>query len=86
MAFHSGGAATVRLAGLGVGGFLPFDLSPGHRLLQDLRALHGVLAVTGNHDFLADFDSVTRGAGTWGPPMRVGVPPEIVHLHLRAPR
>jgi predicted MPP superfamily phosphohydrolase len=26
----------------------------------------------------------TRGAGTWGPPTRVGVPPEVVVLTLRA--
>ena len=27
---------------------------------------------------------VSHGTGTWGPPMRLGAPPEIVHLHLRA--
>jgi predicted MPP superfamily phosphohydrolase len=27
---------------------------------------------------------VSRGTGTWGPPMRLGVPPEIVRLHLRS--
>jgi predicted MPP superfamily phosphohydrolase len=25
---------------------------------------------------------VSRGAGTWGPPMRLGSPPEIVHIRL----
>ncbi|SDQ60095.1 metallophosphoesterase [Thermostaphylospora chromogena] len=29
---------------------------------------------------------VTRGAGFWGPPVRVGSPPEITLLRLRAPR
>jgi predicted MPP superfamily phosphohydrolase len=29
---------------------------------------------------------VSRGAGTWGPPMRLGAPPEIVHITLRRPR
>jgi predicted MPP superfamily phosphohydrolase len=29
---------------------------------------------------------VSRGAGTWGPPMRLGSPPEIVHIKLRCPR
>ena len=28
---------------------------------------------------------VSRGAGTWGPPMRLGSPPEIVHITLRSP-
>ena len=27
---------------------------------------------------------VSRGAGTWGPPMRLGSPPEIVHITLRS--
>lgn len=27
---------------------------------------------------------VSRGAGTWGPPMRLGSPPEIVHIRLRS--
>jgi predicted MPP superfamily phosphohydrolase len=26
---------------------------------------------------------VTSGAGTWGPPMRLGAPPEIVRVRLR---
>jgi hypothetical protein len=29
---------------------------------------------------------VSRGAGTWGPPMRLGSPPEIVHITLRRPK
>jgi predicted MPP superfamily phosphohydrolase len=29
---------------------------------------------------------VSRGAGTWGPPMRLGSPPEIVHIALRRPK
>jgi predicted MPP superfamily phosphohydrolase len=29
---------------------------------------------------------VSRGAGTWGPPMRLGAPPEIVHITLRRPK
>jgi len=29
---------------------------------------------------------VSRGAGTWGPPMRLGSPPEIVHITLRSPK
>jgi predicted MPP superfamily phosphohydrolase len=29
---------------------------------------------------------VSRGAGTWGPPMRLGSPPEIVHIRLRRPK
>ena len=29
---------------------------------------------------------VTRGVGTWGPPVRVGAPPEITLIELRAPR
>jgi len=28
---------------------------------------------------------VSRGTGTWGPPMRFGVPPEIVVIRLRSP-
>jgi hypothetical protein len=28
---------------------------------------------------------VSRGTGTWGPPMRFGVPPEIVAIRLRSP-
>jgi len=28
---------------------------------------------------------VTRGAGFWGPPVRVGAKPEIVIVELRAP-
>jgi predicted MPP superfamily phosphohydrolase len=28
---------------------------------------------------------VSRGAGTWGPPMRLGSPPEIVEITLRSP-
>jgi predicted MPP superfamily phosphohydrolase len=28
---------------------------------------------------------VTRGTGFWGPPVRVGAPPEINLLQLRAP-
>jgi predicted MPP superfamily phosphohydrolase len=28
---------------------------------------------------------VSRGVGTWGPPLRVGAPPEIVHITLRHP-
>ena len=28
---------------------------------------------------------VSRGTGTWGPPMRLGASPEIVHLRLRTP-
>lgn len=27
---------------------------------------------------------VSRGAGTWGPPMRLGSPPELVYIRLRA--
>jgi len=29
---------------------------------------------------------VSRGGGTWGPPMRLGSPPEIVHIRLRSPK
>ena len=29
---------------------------------------------------------VSRGAGTWGPPMRLGSPPEIVEITLRRPK
>jgi len=29
---------------------------------------------------------VSRGAGTWGPPMRLGSPPEIVQITLRRPK
>jgi predicted MPP superfamily phosphohydrolase len=29
---------------------------------------------------------VSRGAGTWGPPLRLGSPPEIVHITLRSPK
>jgi len=29
---------------------------------------------------------VSRGAGTWGPPMRLGSPPEIVQITLRSPK
>jgi predicted MPP superfamily phosphohydrolase len=29
---------------------------------------------------------VSRGAGTWGPPMRLGSPPEIVLITLRSPK
>jgi predicted MPP superfamily phosphohydrolase len=29
---------------------------------------------------------VSRGTGTWGPPMRLGSPPEIVHIRLRRPK
>jgi predicted MPP superfamily phosphohydrolase len=29
---------------------------------------------------------VTRGAGTWGPPVRVGAPPEVTLIELRARR
>jgi predicted MPP superfamily phosphohydrolase len=28
---------------------------------------------------------VSRGTGTWGPPMRIGVPSEIVVIRLRSP-
>jgi predicted MPP superfamily phosphohydrolase len=41
----------------------PADLAEAIGLLQDLRARHGVLAVTGNHDFFADIDSVLRRSG-----------------------
>jgi len=44
----------------------PADLSEAIRLLQPLRARHGVLAVTGNHDFFADIDAVLRSAGAGG--------------------
>ena len=28
---------------------------------------------------------ISRGTGTWAPPMRFGVPPEIVAIRLRSP-
>jgi len=29
---------------------------------------------------------VTRGAGYWGPPMRIGARPEVTVVELRSPR
>ncbi len=40
----------------------------------------------GHYQIGASHFYVSRGTGTWGPPMRLGAPPEIVHLHLRTPR
>ncbi len=40
----------------------------------------------GLHRIGDSFLFVSRGAGTWGPPMRLGAPPEIVHIRLTAKR
>ncbi len=40
----------------------------------------------GLHRVGASILYVSRGAGTWGPPMRLGSPPEIVHITLRSPK
>jgi len=39
--------------------------------------------VAGLHHHEGTYLYVTRGAGYWGPPMRVGIPPEMVRLVLR---
>ncbi len=38
----------------------------------------------GHYQIGASHFYVSRGTGTWGPPMRLGVPSEIVHMRLRA--
>jgi uncharacterized protein len=38
----------------------------------------------GLHRLGSSFLYVSRGAGTWGPPMRFLAPPEIVHIRLKA--
>jgi uncharacterized protein len=40
----------------------------------------------GLHRLGESFLFVSRGAGTWGPPMRLGSPPELVHIRLTAGR
>jgi uncharacterized protein len=52
----------------------PFNLAVG--LQQPVVAGHGQFGQTQLY--------VTRGAGFWGPPVRVGAEPEIVLIELRA--
>jgi len=40
----------------------------------------------GLHRLKKSFLLVSRGTGTWGPPMRFLAPPEIVHIKLRTPK
>jgi predicted MPP superfamily phosphohydrolase len=42
-------------------------------------------AVEGLHRFGDTQLYVTSGAGYWGPPMRVGAPPEVTVVELRSP-
>ena len=42
--------------------------------------------VAGRYDEQGTTLYVCRGAGYWGPPVRVGAPPEIARIVLRAPR
>ncbi|HEX4251628.1 MAG TPA: metallophosphoesterase [Pseudonocardia sp.] len=57
------------------GQFLPF----GYLVLLDQPVLAGLTRVGRTWLY------VTRGVGFWGPPVRVGAPPEITLLTLRAP-
>ncbi|MBO0852003.1 MAG: metallophosphoesterase, partial [Pseudonocardia sp.] len=56
------------------GQFLPF----GYAVLLDQPVLAGLTRVGRTWLY------VTRGVGFWGPPVRVGAPPEITLLTLRA--
>jgi predicted MPP superfamily phosphohydrolase len=40
----------------------------------------------GLHRIGTSYLYVNRGAGTWGPPMRLGSPPEIALIRLRSPK
>jgi predicted MPP superfamily phosphohydrolase len=66
----------LQLSGHTHGGQMcPFNLAVG--LQQPVVAGHRWFGQTQLY--------VTRGAGFWGPPVRVGAPPEIVIVELRAP-
>lgn len=66
----------LQLSGHTHGGQM-WPLSMGIGLQQDVTA--GLGRVDGMPIY------VTRGAGFWGPPVRLGIPPEITLVELRAP-
>ncbi len=67
----------LQLSGHTHGGqMVPFN----YLVRLDQPAVAGLSRVGGSQLY------VTRGVGTWGPPVRVGAPPEITLLELRAPR
>jgi uncharacterized protein len=67
----------LQLSGHTHGGqMVPFN----YLVRLDQPAVAGLSRVGGSQLY------VTRGVGTWGPPVRVGAPPEITVVELRAPR
>jgi len=67
----------LQLSGHTHGGqMVPFN----YLVRLDQPAVAGLSRVGGSQLY------VTRGVGTWGPPVRVGAPPEITLLELRSPR
>ncbi|MEE9464709.1 MAG: metallophosphoesterase [Candidatus Neomarinimicrobiota bacterium] len=56
------------------GQFHPFSLA--------VRAVHPYIAGLHNHD--GTWVYVNRGTGYWGPPMRIGIPPEVTVVRLVA--
>lgn len=67
----------LQLSGHTHGGqMVPFN----YLVRLDQPAVAGLSRVGGSQLY------VTRGVGTWGPPVRVGAPPEITLVQLRAPR
>jgi hypothetical protein len=75
-----------RLAAMGVGLVLSGHTHGGQ--LWPITWLAGRIYpyCAGHYRIGASHFYVSRGTGTWGPPMRVGAPAEIVHMHLRAAR
>jgi predicted MPP superfamily phosphohydrolase len=60
----------------------------GHTHGGQMFPFHGIVVlaqpvVSGLHRFGDTQLYVTRGTGFWGPPVRVGAPPEITMVHLR---
>ncbi|HEY4011998.1 MAG TPA: metallophosphoesterase [Polyangiaceae bacterium] len=72
----------ARLAALGVGLVLSGHTHGGQ--MWPLRRLSRLLHPydVGHHRVGASHFYVSRGTGTFGPPMRLGVPSEIVQIHL----
>jgi predicted MPP superfamily phosphohydrolase len=75
---HSPAEISLMLAGHSHGGQVKFPFYGAAALVNDPRFMKGEAIVDGKHIF------VTSGVGCSGPPVRFGVPPEIVVLQIES--